>query len=241
MKPGGDAVEWDLSALGAAVEKHLLELTHDIWQLLTSDIPELRGEDIVEKLLDASVQENVATLLHMFEYGLVPEDIQAPAAAVEYARRLAQRGVPIIALIRAYRIGHGRFLSRCLDELAHRSPDAELAAAVTSRMIEVTFRYIDCISEQVITDYQHEWDQWMLTQTAVRAGRVRAMLGDKPIDVEATGSALGYRLRQQHLGVVPWVTDAVHGSDGLTRLDRLTSAAARALGAHGRPLFVPRD
>ena len=28
-----------LSALGAAVEKHLLELTHDIWQLLTSDIP----------------------------------------------------------------------------------------------------------------------------------------------------------------------------------------------------------
>ena len=79
--------------LGAAAEKHLLELTHDIWQLLTSDIPELRGDDIVEKLLDASVQENVATLLHMFEHGLVPEDIQAPAAAVEYARRLAQRGV----------------------------------------------------------------------------------------------------------------------------------------------------
>jgi hypothetical protein len=83
MKPGGDAVERELSALGAAVEKHLLELTHDIWQLLTSDIPELRGDDIVEKLLDASVQENVATLLHMFEHGLVPEDIQAPAAAVE--------------------------------------------------------------------------------------------------------------------------------------------------------------
>ena len=67
------------------------------------------------------------------------------------------------------------------------------------------------------------------------------MLGDKPIDVEATESVLGYRLRQHHLGVVAWVTDAVHGSDGLTRLDRLTSAAARALGAHGRPLFVPRD
>lgn len=57
---------------------HLLELTHDIWQVLTGDIPELRGDDIVEKLLDASVQENVATLLHMFEHGLVPDNIQAP-------------------------------------------------------------------------------------------------------------------------------------------------------------------
>ena len=54
----------------------------------------------------------------------------------------------------------------------------------------------------------------MLTQTAVRAARVRAMLGDEPVDVEATESALGYRLHQHHLGVVAWVTDAVHGSDG---------------------------
>jgi DNA-binding PucR family transcriptional regulator len=241
MKPRDDAAERELSSVGAAVGEHLLELTHDIWQQLTREIPELRGDDIVERLLDASVEENVATLLHMFEHGLVPEGIQAPASAVEYARRLAQRGVPIIALVRAYRVGHGRFLSRCLDELADRSRDADLAAAVTSRMVELTFRYIDSVSEQVITDYEHERDHWLLTQTAVRAGRVRAMLHDEPLDVEATESALGYRLRQHHLGVVAWVTDPVHGSEGLTRLDRLASAAARALGAHGRPLFVPRD
>ena len=241
MKPGGDAAERELAAVAAAVGQHLLELTHDIWQLLTGDIPELRGEDLVEKLLDASIQANVATLLHMFEHGLVPDDMQAPTAAVEYARRLAQRGVPIVALVRAYRVGHGRFLSRCLDELAGRSREADLAAAVTSRMVDLSFGYIDRISEQVIAAYQQERDRWLLTQTAVRAGRVRAMLGDEPVDVDATESALGYRLRQHHVGVVAWVTDTVHGSDGLARLDRLASGAARALGAHGRPLFVPRD
>jgi DNA-binding PucR family transcriptional regulator len=241
MKPGGDAAERELSSVGAAVGPQLLELTHDIWQLLTGDIPELRGDDLVERLLDASVQANVATLLHMFEHGLVPDDIEAPAAAVEYARRLAQRGVPIVALVRAYRVGHGRFLSRCLDELARRSRDADLAAAVTSRMVDLSFRYIDRVSEQVITAYQQERDRWLLTQTAVRAGRVRAMLGDEPVDVDATGSALGYRLRQHHLGVVAWVNDVVQGSEGLTRLDRLAFAAARALGGYGRPLFVPRD
>jgi hypothetical protein len=240
MESGGDAAERELAAVGAAAGRHLLDLSHDIWLLLTSEIPELRGDDIVEKLLDASVQENVATLLHMFEHG-VPDDLQAPAAAVEYARRLAQRGVPIVALVRAYRIGHGRFLSWCVDELAGRSPDAEVAAAVTSRMIDGSFRYIDRVSEQVITAYQQERDRWLLTRTAVRAARVREMLGDKPVDVEATESALGYRLHQHHLGVVAWVTDVVHGSEGLTRLDRLASAAARALGCQGRPLFVPRD
>jgi PucR-like helix-turn-helix protein/diguanylate cyclase with GGDEF domain len=241
MSTGVNAVSRELSEVAAAVGGHVLDVTHDIWQLVTSDIPELRGDDIVEKLLDASIEENVATLLHVFEHGSPPDDIGAPAAAVEYARRLAQRGVPIIALIRAYRVGHGRFLSRCIDELGARSQDASLTAAVTSRMADVSFRYIDRVSEEVISAYQHERDNWLLTQTAVRAARVRVLLGGQPIDIDATESALGYRLRQRHIGLIAWVTDTPNGSEGLTRLDQLASAAARVLGSPGRPLFVPRD
>jgi hypothetical protein len=144
------------------------ELSSEIWALLTHDIPELRGDHIVEKLLDASIEENVATLLHVFEHGLVPDEIRAPPAAVEYARRLAQRGVSTIALIRAYRVGHGRFLSRCIEQLASRTTDAALNAAVTLRLVDVSFRYIDRVSEELILVYQQERDRWLLTQTAVR-------------------------------------------------------------------------
>jgi len=241
METGSDAVRHELSAVAAGVGEHVLELTRDIWQLLTEEIPELRGDDIVEQLLDASIEENVATILHTFEHGMAPGDIDAPAAAVEYSRRLAQRGVPIIALVRAYRVGHGRFLSRCVEELARGSKDAEVTTAVTSRMLDISFRYIDRVSEQVIAAYQRERDQWLLTQTAVRAGRVRALLGSEPVDIDATESALGYRLRQHHVGVVAWVSGAIHGSEGLTRLERLATLAASTLGNRGRPLFVPRD
>jgi DNA-binding PucR family transcriptional regulator len=234
-------VDRELSAVGAAAGARLLELTQEIWELLTHDIPELRGDNLVEKLLDASIEENVSTLLHVFEHGTPADHINAPAAAIEYARRLAQRGVPIVALIRAYRVGHGRFLARCVEEMAVRSTDIDLTAAVTARLVEVSFRYIDRVSEQVITTYQGERDRWLLTQTAVRAARVRAVLGSEPVDVDATESALGYRLRQHHLGVVAWITGETHGSEGLTRLERLASAAARTLGTQGRPLFVPRD
>jgi DNA-binding PucR family transcriptional regulator len=241
MVASADVVNRELTAVGAAVGAQLFELTHDIWELLTNDIPELRGDHIVERLLDASVEENVATLLHVFEHGTSPDDIHAPSAAIEYARRLAQRGVPIVALIRAYRVGHGRFLARCVEETTARSSDAELTAAVAARLLELSFRYIDRVSEQVISIYQQERDRWLLTQTATRAARVRAVLGGEAVDLNATESALGYRLRQHHLGVVAWVTGETRGSDGLARLERLALAAARAVGNRGRPLFVPRD
>ena len=241
MEGGGDAVAKEMSAVAAAVAAHLPELSYEIWELLIADIPELRGDQIVEKLLDASIEENVATLLHVFEHGLVPEEIGAPPAAVEYARRLAQRGMPNIALVRAYRVGHGRFLSRCIEQLASRTTDADLTAAVTSRMVEISFRYVDRVSEEVNSVYQQERDRWLLAQTAVRAGRVRELLRGDPVDVDIAESALGYRLRRHHLGLIVWVVGVVHGSDGMTRLDRLGARAARLLNSRGRYLFVPRD
>jgi hypothetical protein len=57
-------------------------------------------------------------VFHVFEHGMPVDDIEAPPATMEYARRLAQRGAPTGALIRAYPVGHERFLQWCLDELA---------------------------------------------------------------------------------------------------------------------------
>jgi DNA-binding PucR family transcriptional regulator len=237
----GDVVAAELSAVAAAVARRLPHLSHEIWEVLTRDIPELRGDDTVEKLLDVSVEENVATLLHLFQHRLGADDVRAPAAAVEYARRLAQRDVPTNALVRAYRVGHGRFVARCLDELAARNTDSALAAAVTSRLVQVSFRYIDRVSDEVVEVHQQERDRWLLTQTAVRAGRVRELLRGTAVDVPDTETALGYRLRRHHLGVIAWVVGPVHGSEGLLRLDRLGSAAARRLSDGARHLFIPRD
>jgi DNA-binding PucR family transcriptional regulator len=241
MQPSIDAVDRELSSVGAAAGKRLRELTQEIWRLLTEDIPELRGDDVVAQLLDASIEENVMTLLHAFEHGIAPDRVDPPTAAVEYARRLAQRGVPIVALIRSYRMGHGRFLTRCMQELTGRYEDTELVNAIMARMIEMSFRYIDRVSEHVIGVYQQERDGWLLTRSAVRAARVRAVLRDEPVDVGATEAALGYNLRQHHLGVVAWVVEQRDPGEGLARLDRLTAAAAGTLGCVGRPLFVPQD
>jgi hypothetical protein len=230
-----------LPGVAGAVNLRVVEVSHDMREQLIDTIPELRGDDVVVNLLAASVEANVATLLHVLEHGIVPESVDAPAAALEYARRLAQREVPLHALVRAYRVGHGIFLGTCLDELARQIQDVSLAVEVTRRLLELSFRYIDRVSERVIVVYQEQRDRWLLTQTAARAGRVRHLLDDGTSDVDAAEVSIGYRLRQRHLGLVAWVPEPTSGGEGLARLDRLTAAIGESVGCRRRPLYVPCD
>ncbi|MCU1658662.1 MAG: hypothetical protein JWO57_3318 [Pseudonocardiales bacterium] len=241
MVESGAAVERELSDVSAAVGARQVELTREIRQRITASMPELRGDDTLEKLLGSSVAENVMTVLHALEHGTVIDNVDAPAAAHEYVRRLAQREISIVALARTYRIGHAQFLATCVEEVATRSYDGAVTAAVISRIVAVSFDYIDRVVEQVITTYQRERDQWLLARAAGHAARVRALLTDSAADVDVAESALGYRLRRKHLGVVAWLFGESGGVHGLTRLEQVAAQAARALEARGRPLFVPRD
>ncbi|MFF7470855.1 helix-turn-helix domain-containing protein [Streptomyces sp. NPDC008092] len=231
----------ELSVSAENVESHLTEVSRDVWEHLLAEIPQISGDAVVERILLASVQENIAALLHIFENDISLANLAGPVAADEYARRLAQRDVPVSALIRAYRIGHWRFLQWCLDELARRGADAAVSAAAGRRMLEVSFGYIDSVTERVIDVYRLEQERWLLGRTATRAARVRDVLAGQEVDLDAAETALGYRLRQSHLGLVVWLPATTRGGEALARLDRLTHGIARGLGCPGRPLFVPRD
>lgn len=147
--------------------------------------------------------------------------------------------MPLSALIRSYRIGHWRFLQWCLDELDRQGADESLSAATNWRMLNMSFGYIDRVTEHVIDVYQLERDHWLLSRTAVRAARVRDILAGKDVDLDWAESALGYRIRQYHLGLVSWLPPLAEAGAGLARLDRTTTVLAEVLGCPGRPLFVP--
>src|SRR6266705_2421653 len=110
--------------VGAALAPRFPELSADIYQLIVREIPSLRDGPRVLTLLEVSVAENVAAVPHIVQHDIDLEKVHAPAAAEEYARRLAQRGVPNAALVRAYRIGSARFQDWCLEELGRSTDDA---------------------------------------------------------------------------------------------------------------------
>jgi hypothetical protein len=79
------------------LNERLAEVSSDIRRSLEEDIPELRGDADVVELLGASVEGNVDTILRALRYDIAVQRVEAPAAALEYARRLAQHGVPVNA------------------------------------------------------------------------------------------------------------------------------------------------
>ena len=109
--PGGHAGDELLAAMAANLSGRRAEISKDVTGHLAAAIEQLRGDTAILGVLRGSVTEYIAAVFHVFEHGMPLENIAAPPAAIEYARRLAQRGVPAGVLIRAYRVGHERFLA----------------------------------------------------------------------------------------------------------------------------------
>jgi DNA-binding PucR family transcriptional regulator len=180
------------------------------------------------------------TVLHVLQHGIDLENVHAPVAAAEYARRLAQRGIPIVALLRAYRIGSARFQDWCLEELGRRTDDASVVSAAGVRIASVTAAYIDRVSEQVVSAYETERENWLRNLSAARVARVQALLRSERVDLDSSEAILGYRLRQHHVGMVCWVTIRAV-SNSLARLEEATADVARRAGCRDRAIFLPKD
>lgn len=215
-------------------------LTRDLHGVLTAEIADLRGDAAIQDLLAASIEGNLETISQVVRYDMPVAEITAPPTAVEYARRLAQRGVPSSSLLRAYRLGQETATAWSLERISEEEPDPRVAYAAGQAFVAITFRYIDAVSEQVLNVYQGERERWLANRNTVRGEVLAGLLaGDVP-EVSTAENALGYRLRQQHLGVLLWNAGEVLDDD-LHALERHLGRVARALGATGQPLFVAQD
>ena len=199
--------------VATAVSRRAAEVSQDVCRLILREIPQLDDDRPVVALLASSVDSNVGTCLQILRHQIDLTAVQAPASALEYARRLAQRGTPLTALLRAYRLGHTRFSDWLLKELAEHTDDPATITATVQGAALLVAGYIDQVSEEMVIAYTKERENWLRNCSAARAGRIRDLLSGHRIDVSATEATLGYRLRQYHVGVVCWTSnDAIADS-----------------------------
>ena len=226
--------------VAAALDGRTQEIGRDISESLTANIPEIRGDDRLHDALIASVQANVLTFLHVLQQAASMQEAEAPPAAVGYARRLAQRGISQVALIRTYRLGHACFLRWCFRALDSYHRDNDLAVA-TQSIVDLSFQYIDLVAEQVATAYETERDRWSRNRAATQRAQVRAVVNGEPFDLNATERLLDYRFAQHHIGAVVWcprsgdVQSLLHLEHAIERIGTRLSSHAPA------PLFIPLD
>ncbi len=218
----------------------MAELTGSIQEIVVTEIAELRDDAQLVQLLRDSIEGNVATVFSAIRHAIPIEKVELPTAAVEHARRLAQRGVTVNALVRSYRLGHKAVLDAVLDEIAASDLEPPLSLAVFSQISEVTFGYVDWITQQVVITYQSEHDRWMESQSGLRALRVRELLDGADLDIDAVTTAIRYPLRRTHLAVVAW-RDKDDGGDDLASMERFVDQLAESAGARESSLFISVD
>ncbi|MDP3892019.1 CdaR family transcriptional regulator [Nocardioides sp.] len=229
-----------VATVAIALNDRFAEITHTIRDVLSSRIEELQGDAGIIDLLESSIAGNVENILHALRHSIPVEHIEPPSAAFEYARRLAQRGVPVNALVRAYRLGQQHVLKEAYDECLRQHADAHIQASVYEEIVTVAFDYIDWISQRVVTVYETEHERWITERNTTRFGRIQDLISGSTDEIDSSEAIIGYRLRVRHLGVVLWVHETGAQQDQLTRFNRAVTAVADKLGS-GSPLVVSRD
>jgi DNA-binding PucR family transcriptional regulator len=235
------AISENSAVVMALLSQRQGEVLRAIKQRLAADIPELKDDSVLTGLLAASAEANVETVFHALRYEIAIENVEPPTAALEYARRMAQRGVPMNALVRAYRLGHELVLEFARDAVGDAGLDPRMSLAVFERMTAVTFRYVDWISQEVVVEYEQERERWLEHRNSVRGMRVREVLETTDVDLDAITSAIRYPMRRIHLGLVLWLPGETTSGDELARLEQFLRELAESLRAQGSSLFVAAD
>jgi hypothetical protein len=212
-------------------------LTEELAAQFLEEIPAFRGDESVRDLMAASTAANLSTIVDVLAHGLPVEPLDLPAAAAAYARRFAQRDLPVEGLLRAYRLGQVRVIRWCLRTLSETTQETGLLADCADEIVSVIGRYIDQISENLVELYATERKLWSQRSDTARAVALRAVLTDETLTRDTSELMLGYRLHGWHLALVAWVDP---GTPHVTRvLESFTRGLARAHGA--APLAVLQD
>jgi sugar diacid utilization regulator len=237
-----EQIEVMVARVSSELTERLPEVTRGMRAMLGEAIGELIEDNRLQDLLGGAIEGNVGTILHMLRHQIPMRHVEAPSAAVEHARRLAQKGVPVNALVRAYRLGQGYLVEECFAELTNDDADLRMSLIAFNEINVRTFAYIDWISQEVVTVYETERDQWVRNRDTVRVAHIKEMVtGRAGTDLVAAEAALGYRLRQYHVAVILWLEEDTTATDNLDRLESAVNALGAELCRGWTPLSCAAD
>ena len=213
-------------------------LAETIVDVIGSEQPELVHDPRTRDLFQATVLDNVISALRVISSEGEDAEYAAPPVAFDFARRLAQQGVPSTAMLRAYRLGQAALVQHILTAIAERDLSGAEVAQASMEMSSFGFSFIDTISEQVVAAYQVERDAWLRQRNASRLAKVQSVLSGKLVEGDEIEKALGFGLTRPHVGAVVWSDqESADDADWLGRLERYVAQLATALGAAPRAVL----
>lgn len=241
--PPGSSEAAEIARLTAIVGERLQrrydEVNATMNAAIEEAIPDL-GDPELTDMLHASVEGNIATIVHMLRNDIPLDRVQPITAATEYAIRLAQRGIPASSLRRAYHFGSDDLLAQMFEEVRRIDVDPDTRLRLLHHLAGWTHSYVDWITRIVLATYDEERRQVEERSASIAASRVRDVLEGVPGADLGFTERTGYGLDQHHVAGVAWIASANPAVDHTDRLRSLVDELARALRSTA-PLFTAVD
>jgi DNA-binding PucR family transcriptional regulator len=219
------------------------EFTADLFEEMKAEIRGLNLDTRMLNLWRASLVENFVAAVHYLDRDAPTSLVEAPAAALAYARASAQRDIPLAPLVRAHRLGHARFVEVAMQYVSLLAPEQRLPTII--ELVNRSARLIDLVADQLVVAYEEEHDRWVSRRSGLRQQWVSEVLAGTPVDVQRSEKVLRYRLDGVHLAAVLWVDEAVPTGDVVGLFDQARCLVARELSPELGPvcssLMVPTD
>ena len=211
----------------------------ELFDEMKEEIGGLNHDARMTNLWRASITENLVAALHYLDRDASTLSMEAPAAALAYARASAQRDVPLSALVRAHRIGLARFLEVAMQYVSLLEPAERVPTII--ELVNRSGRVVDLVADQLIVAYELEHDRWVSRRGGLQQQWVSDVLASAPVDIRRAEKVLRYRLDSVHIAAVVSVDTAVPTRDVVGLFDKVRCLVAAELDAAGRSLMVPTD
>lgn len=228
-----------LARLAGELRDDVEELAGRVLAEIDAGLPELGRDPRVRELLVVTVDGSLRGALTVLTDHGSPAEAPLPPSASDLARRLAQQGVPVTVLLRAYRLGQAAFQQELVTRIAAAGLDARAVATAVREMTAVAFGYVDRVSEEMVAVHQDERDGWVRRRDAARLAMVDAVLAGRAGTAAEVEAALGHPVTGPHLAAVFW--PATGAAEAGRALERAAAAAGEALGCARPPLVVAPD
>lgn len=235
-----DVISRGVQHVGRLMSVAREEFTAKLFEETLVEIGTLDNDERMRGLLEASIDENIVAGINFLERGAdAVEEVVAPSAALTYARNLAQRDIPLSALLRAYRIGHARFLDVALPLIS--TLDDVDPVALGAALVRDAAAFHDRLCDQVGAAYEVERDRWVSSRSGLRQQWLTAVLQGNRVDTRQAERHLDYTFDGLHVALTLWPESEVPGLEGPKLLEETVGTIHRGLSARGRPLVVPND
>ncbi|MFF6979981.1 SpoIIE family protein phosphatase [Streptomyces sp. NPDC008343] len=152
------------------------ELTSDVQRRLLRELPALWDDPDVARMAGENVAEHIGAALFGLEHAIEARLIELPPADLERAQMLARHGIPLSAMLRAFRLAEEIVLDRLLAELPRLSDDAQQVSEAARQLNAMSTMYVDRVSEQGVVAFQEErdrrlrWRSAMVNEAGMRIG-----------------------------------------------------------------------